>query len=127
MPGPSQQQHKTQQQRHSGLYIQAAFNGHGMSLCYKSAQALTGMLLADEAAGAAEASELAAEVDAWFPRSFRVTEERFKVKFVGRRHDKLVLAREQEALGGAEEDEALEQKCARVESVGEVLETRSQL
>lgn len=88
----------------SGLWIQAAFNGHGMSLCFKCAEALTGMLLGAEDEGDGRGVEEAAKVDEWFPRNFVVSEERFKVKFEGRRHDK-----------------------PAPQQISEVLETRSQL
>lgn len=50
-----------------GMWIIAGFNGHGMVLCLKSAEALCEMILGSE------------EEDLeWFPRGFLVTEERIR-------------------------------------------------
>jgi len=61
----------------AGLWIQAGFNGHGMSHCFKAAQALVGMICGD-----------IKEVDTWFPRSFEARSERYQVPFSGKRHHK---------------------------------------
>ncbi|KAF2433385.1 FAD dependent oxidoreductase [Tothia fuscella] len=51
-----------------GLWISAGFNGHGMVLCLKCAEALTHMLL-----------DIGTEVfGTWFPSSFAITEERLE-------------------------------------------------
>ena len=58
-----------------GLWITAGFNGHGMVLCLKSAEARVKMM-----DGGVEAEGLE-----WFPKSFLITEERIaKGKFKGR-------------------------------------------
>jgi glycine/D-amino acid oxidase-like deaminating enzyme len=55
-----------------GVWISAGFNGHGMVLCLKSAEALAHML------GGGNMLK-------WFPESFVITEERLrKSKFQGR-------------------------------------------
>ncbi|KAF2829042.1 FAD dependent oxidoreductase-like protein [Ophiobolus disseminans] len=62
-----------------GVWIAAGFNGHGMVLCLKSAEALVGMM--DEKWGRVE----------WFPESFVVNGERMEVGegFGGRRDMKV--------------------------------------
>ncbi|KAF1965360.1 FAD dependent oxidoreductase [Bimuria novae-zelandiae CBS 107.79] len=58
-----------------GMWLCAGFNGHGMVLCVKAAEALVGMMGQD---GGVEGLE-------WFPKSFLVSEERIeKVRFSGR-------------------------------------------
>ncbi|KAJ4368414.1 hypothetical protein N0V83_006771 [Neocucurbitaria cava] len=58
-----------------GLWISAGFNGHGMVLCLKSAEALVKMIERDSILGKPD----------WFPESFLITEERLKeCKFRGR-------------------------------------------
>lgn len=59
-----------------GLYIAASFQGHGMVLCYLCAKALTEMLFGTD-------NRL---LDSWFPKAFRMREERFNATFEGRRH-----------------------------------------
>jgi glycine/D-amino acid oxidase-like deaminating enzyme len=54
-----------------GVWMAAGFNGHGMVLCLKSAEALVSMILGE---GKPE----------WFPESFSVTEKRLKTGFRGR-------------------------------------------
>jgi glycine/D-amino acid oxidase-like deaminating enzyme len=55
-----------------GMWISAGFNGHGMVLCLKAAEALVEMM---EGRGRPE----------WFPESFGITEERLgKARFEGR-------------------------------------------
>lgn len=60
-----------------GLWISASFNGHGMVWCLKAAEALVEMMTGDEAARRV--------VDHWFPQSARVTRERMKARFMGRK------------------------------------------
>ncbi|KAH6883026.1 FAD dependent oxidoreductase [Alternaria rosae] len=58
-----------------GLWISAGFNGHGMVLCLKSAEALVKMMEAEGSKGKPE----------WFPKSFLITQERLgKCNFHGR-------------------------------------------
>lgn len=58
-----------------GLWISAGFNGHGMVLCLKSAEALVKMM---DSGGSADGID-------WFPKSFLISEERLsKCKFQGR-------------------------------------------
>ncbi|KAF9739689.1 hypothetical protein PMIN02_012378 [Paraphaeosphaeria minitans] len=57
-----------------GVWVSAGFNGHGMVLCLKAAEALVGMIRGD---GGAK------ELD-WFPKSFLISEERMNAKFGGR-------------------------------------------
>ena len=58
----------------SGLYVCASFQGLGMVLCFESARALVNIIQRNDEGNANE----------WFPRSFRITIERIKVKFRGR-------------------------------------------
>lgn len=57
-----------------GLWIAASFQGHGMVLAWKSAEALVEMMEGrdDE------------KLEAWFPSAFRVSEERMAKRFEGR-------------------------------------------
>jgi glycine/D-amino acid oxidase-like deaminating enzyme len=56
-----------------GMWISAGFNGHGMVLCLKSAEALVTMM------------ETGGETPEWFPESFLITDERLKkCRFSGR-------------------------------------------
>ncbi|KAF1833014.1 FAD dependent oxidoreductase-like protein [Decorospora gaudefroyi] len=58
-----------------GMWISAGFNGHGMVLCLKSAEALVTMMKAGGASGKPK----------WFPKSFLITQERLeKCTFRGR-------------------------------------------
>lgn len=54
-----------------GMFICASFNGHGMVMCLKSAQALVDMMDDDR------------DVD-WFPKALVVTAQRFEKTFQGR-------------------------------------------
>lgn len=54
-----------------GMWMSAGFNGHGMVLCLKAAEALTSMIL-NGGGGGAES------VPSWFPISFLVTQERLR-------------------------------------------------
>lgn len=58
-----------------GLWVSCSFQGHGMVLCWMCAKALVKMMQGQED-GLGE----------WFPRAFRVTEERIKREFAGRLH-----------------------------------------
>ncbi|KAF1955912.1 FAD dependent oxidoreductase-like protein [Byssothecium circinans] len=59
-----------------GMWVSAGFNGHGMVLCLKSAEALVGMIR-----GGAEGEK----VEEWFPKSFLISGERLeKCVFKGR-------------------------------------------
>ncbi|KAL8661221.1 MAG: hypothetical protein Q9202_005767 [Teloschistes flavicans] len=60
------------------LWIAASFQGSGMVLCFRTAQALVTMLYGEE-------NE---EFNDWFPEAFRMSEERLKHKFRGRLHEK---------------------------------------
>lgn len=60
-----------------GLWLSASFNGHGMVLCMKSAEALVGMMTGDEAEQRV--------IDHWFPKSARISKERMARKFNGRK------------------------------------------
>ncbi|KAF2010124.1 FAD dependent oxidoreductase [Aaosphaeria arxii CBS 175.79] len=55
-----------------GVWISAGFNGHGMVLCLKSAEALVQMVL-----------DSSPEEISWFPQSFLPTTERMQIKFQG--------------------------------------------
>ncbi|KAF2248915.1 FAD dependent oxidoreductase [Trematosphaeria pertusa] len=58
-----------------GMWISAGFNGHGMVLCLKSAEALVKMM---SKGGSAEGIE-------WFPKSFLISDERIRsCRFHGR-------------------------------------------
>jgi glycine/D-amino acid oxidase-like deaminating enzyme len=48
-----------------GVWVSAGFNGHGMVLCLKSAEALVSMLLDGER-------------PEWFPESFLISEKRLE-------------------------------------------------
>jgi glycine/D-amino acid oxidase-like deaminating enzyme len=62
-----------------GLWVSAGFNGHGMVMCLKSAEALVHMMFCDKRCCDK------GEMD-WFPSSFGITEERLnEVKFEGRK------------------------------------------
>ena len=63
-----------------GLYIAAAFQGNGMVLCFQVAKALTAIM--DE--------EDEDELDQWLPKAFRMTSDRTKHKFQGKRHSKVL-------------------------------------
>jgi glycine/D-amino acid oxidase-like deaminating enzyme len=54
-----------------GVFMCASFNGHGMVMCVKSAQALVDMMESD------------ADVE-WFPKALVVTAQRFEKRFQGR-------------------------------------------
>lgn len=60
-----------------GLWMSAGFNGHGMVLCLKAAEALVSMMERNER-------------PEWFPESFLVSKERIgKARFVGRKDMKV--------------------------------------
>lgn len=58
-----------------GLWVSCSFQGHGMVLCWMCAKALVTMMQGQEDG-----------LDEWFPRAFRVTEERMRREFTGRLH-----------------------------------------
>jgi glycine/D-amino acid oxidase-like deaminating enzyme len=69
-----------------GLWISASFQGHGMVLCWKCAEALVEMMEGRDGE----------ELEGWFPEVFRLTEERMGKKFEGRLHT-IAPASKQEA------------------------------
>ena len=69
-----------------GLWISASFQGHGMVLCWKCAEALVEMMEGRDGE----------ELESWFPQVFRLTEERMAKRFQGRLHT-LAPASKQEA------------------------------
>lgn len=58
------------------LFISASFQGHGMVLCFLCAQALVTMMTGCDNQ----------ELRDWFPKAFRISSERLKIKFKGRLH-----------------------------------------
>ncbi|KAL9600241.1 MAG: hypothetical protein Q9179_003283 [Wetmoreana sp. 5 TL-2023] len=60
------------------LWLAASFQGSGMVLCFLTAQALVTMMKGEEDDG----------FNTWFPRTFRMSEDRLKHKFHGRLHEK---------------------------------------
>ena len=56
---------------HEGLWASCSFQGHGMVLCWKSAEALVEMMQGRDG------DELAS----WFPAAFRISEERLAQRF----------------------------------------------
>lgn len=64
-----------------GVWMSAGFNGHGMVLCLKCAEGLVDEICGEQGSGEGN----------WFPRGFRLTEERVtrlkKEGFHGRRND----------------------------------------
>jgi glycine/D-amino acid oxidase-like deaminating enzyme len=63
----------------SGLWISASFQGHGMVLCWKCAEALVAMM-------SARRDGVNDGLDSWFPDAFRISEERMQKRFLGRLH-----------------------------------------
>lgn len=57
-----------------GLWIDASFQGHGMVLCWLCAEAVSDMILGKDGP----------QLDTWFPKCFRVSEERLAKRFSGR-------------------------------------------
>lgn len=57
-----------------GLFIDASFQGHGMVLCFLCAKAAANIILDCDGP----------DLDSWFPRCYRVTEQRLKKTFTGR-------------------------------------------
>ncbi|KAL0934132.1 FAD dependent oxidoreductase [Colletotrichum truncatum] len=55
-----------------GLWVCAAFQGHGMVMCWMCAKALVAMLTGGE------------DLESWFPEVFRITQERMTERFKGR-------------------------------------------
>ncbi|KAK4164592.1 FAD dependent oxidoreductase [Cladorrhinum sp. PSN259] len=62
-----------------GLWVSASFQGHGMVLCWMCAKALVAMM-----DGEGDDDPNDSRLDAWFPDSFRISEERLKKRFQGR-------------------------------------------
>lgn len=60
------------------LWIAASFQGSGMVLCFHTAKALVTMMKGEDDE----------ELDSWFPRAFRMSEDRLKHRFRGRLHEK---------------------------------------
>lgn len=60
------------------LWIAASFQGSGMVLCFDTAEALVTMLDGGDDVA----------LDEWFPRAFRMSEDRLKHRFRGRLHEK---------------------------------------
>ena len=60
-----------------GLWVCAAFNGHGMVWCLKAAEAVVEMMVGDV--------EQRRVLEGWFPGSARLTRERMRGMFRGRR------------------------------------------
>jgi glycine/D-amino acid oxidase-like deaminating enzyme len=69
----------------SGLWISASFQGHGMVLCWKCAEALVDMM-------AARKDSVDDGLETWFPDVFRISEERMRKRFVGRLHTSVGLS-----------------------------------
>jgi glycine/D-amino acid oxidase-like deaminating enzyme len=68
----------------SNLWISAGFNGHGMVLCLKSAEALVKMI-ENEGADRSNGGPAGLEGLDWFPESFLITQERLdRCRFRGR-------------------------------------------
>ena len=61
--------------KEEGLWVAASFQGHGMVLCWRIAEALVKMMQSEEQG-----------LGDWFPEAFRVTEERMRIPFTGRLH-----------------------------------------
>ncbi|KAI9677017.1 MAG: hypothetical protein M1817_006856 [Caeruleum heppii] len=57
-----------------GLYISAAFNGNGMTLCLLCAKALKDMMLGHDKR----------ELDSWFPKPYRVSQDRLQMRYAGK-------------------------------------------
>ncbi|KAF2994499.1 hypothetical protein E8E13_002349 [Curvularia kusanoi] len=72
------------QKPRGGVWISAGFNGHGMVLCLKSAEALVTMIDNDRAGEPNDGSVSMKGLD-WFPRSFVIDEDRLaRCQFKGR-------------------------------------------
>ena len=59
-----------------GLFIAAAFQGHGMVNCFLCAKAMTQIITDGDGT----------ELDSWFPRAYRMSESRFGAKFLDKLH-----------------------------------------
>ena len=59
-----------------GLWVSVSFDGHGMALCLKCAEALTTMMVGND--------EEVTALNGWFPEAFKVTQARLKMVFTGR-------------------------------------------
>ncbi|KAI9749839.1 MAG: hypothetical protein M4579_006716 [Chaenotheca gracillima] len=62
-----------------GLYIAAAFQGHGMVLCFLCARALAQIVLAEDSVDLGDRP-----LDDWFPQAFRARMGRFDQEFQGK-------------------------------------------
>ena len=72
------------QYMYRGLWISAGFNGHGMVLCLKSAEALATMVKNDNL-GRLQEGPISTDIPEWFPKSFLINEDRLKrCQFKGR-------------------------------------------
>lgn len=60
-----------------GAWLSASFNGHGMVLCWKAAEALINMMFGSDA--------VKTNTTAWFPQSMLITKERMAARFTGRK------------------------------------------
>ncbi len=63
-----------------GLWVCAGFNGHGMVLCLKCAEAMVEMMIINVAE---EGDQKEPRAPDWFPQSFLISEERLATPFVG--------------------------------------------
>jgi glycine/D-amino acid oxidase-like deaminating enzyme len=76
--------HSERKQPCRNLWISAGFNGHGMVLCLKSAEALVKMIENDGPGGSDDESVNVSGLE-WFPGSFLITKERLeRCRFRGR-------------------------------------------
>ena len=83
--------------QYRGLWIAAGFNGHGMVLCLKSAEALATMVESDHVKPFQE-GPVSLEIPEWFPRSFLISEDRLKrCHFQGR----MDLLQKHDSVGSA--------------------------
>lgn len=69
-----------------GLWIAAAFQGHGMVLCFLCAKALVGMISGGDDDFENGVKSENDDFDAWFPSVYRITKERLAKDFKGRLH-----------------------------------------
>lgn len=76
----------------NGLWISVGFNGHGMVLCLKCAEALAGMIFGQKV-------ERGEKLD-WFPRNFLVTKERLaNGTFQGRKNGQAIVEKPKIEVG----------------------------
>ncbi|KAF4922928.1 putative oxidoreductase OrdL [Colletotrichum viniferum] len=81
-----------------GLWVCAAFQGHGMVMCWMCAKALALMVQGND-------DEEDNDLASWFPAAFRITPQRLAERFQGRpsHTTKTTMAAEQPALPGSHE------------------------